>query len=256
MIPNIKELRKITQQNAQANLLRLSRFLSIYITWVLLHTRITANQASVLDLMLGILGCCFIFMGGNTNALIGGFGLILFYIFDDVDGEIARYRKSTTLSSFYLEGLCHPIMHPLKFIALGYGLHIQFDSNLLFYLGAYTAILCTLEQASTWRRELIIKSKYNYSRAYSGIIEKWPKKLSIILHIATYVMQEMGMYVVIFVAALLDFILQDQLEIHFSGLNFKVIVLIFYCFSMTLMTAYNIYGSNRMIVEYSKKTKM
>ena len=119
MIPNIKELREITQQNAQFSLIRLSRLVSIYITWVLLHTKITANQVSVIDLILGVIGCCFLFIGDNTSALFGGVGLLLFYVFDDVDGEIARYRKSTTLSSFYLEGLCHPIMHPLKFIALG-----------------------------------------------------------------------------------------------------------------------------------------
>ena len=102
---------------------------------------------------------------------------------------------------------------------------------------------------------MIITSEYNYSRVYSGVIEKWPKKFSILLGIASYIMQEMGMYVVIFMAALLDFFFQEQVEYLLFGFNFKSLVLIFYAVSMTIMTTYNIFGSNRMIVEFDKNKR-
>lgn len=247
-VPSIKELRAVTQ--GHITFPWPDRLVSIYFTWALLHTPITANQATLIDLLFGIIGCVFLFAGGDGYAFVGGIFLLLFVIFDDVDGEIARYRQSCSKASYYLEGLCHPIMHPLKFSSLGYGLGIAFNEPWLFYVGMYVMVVCYVEQSSSWRREIMLKGEYSYARIYEGVRKAWPAPLKFLFNVAAYVMQEMGMYVMIFLAAAFDLIMGDALSSVLFGYNAKTALLLFYAFAMTPMTLFNIKKSVGMIKEH------
>lgn len=244
-VPSIKDLRAQTQ--GHITFPWPDRLVSIYFTWVLLHTPISANQVTVIDLFFGLIGCFFLFAGGDSYAFVGGFFLLLFVVFDDVDGEVARYRQSCSKTSYYLEGLCHPIMHPLKFSALGYGLSRQYGEQWLFFLGMFVMILCYVEQSSSWRREIMLKGEYSYARIYEGVRKAWPTPLTFVFNIAAYVMQEMGMYVMIFLAAAFDILFPQIASSLFFGYNAKLALLIFYALSMTPMVLFNIKKSVGMI---------
>lgn len=247
-IPSIKELRALTQ--GHITFPWPDRLVSIYFTWALLHTPITANQATLLDLLFGVVGCAFLFAGGDAHALVGGMFLLLFVIFDDVDGEIARYRQSCSKASYYLEGLCHPIMHPLKFSSLGYGLAVGFGEPWLFFVGMYVMVVCYVEQSSSWRREIMLKGDYSYARIYNDVRKAWPASLKFLFTAAAYVMQEMGMYVMIFLAAAFDFLFPGAAATLFFGYNAKTGLLLFYALAMTPMTLLNIKKSVDLVREH------
>ena len=247
-VPSIKELRELTQ--GHISFPWPDRLVSIYFTWALLHTPSSANQTTVLDLLFGLVGCAFLFAGGDVNACIGGVFLLLFVIFDDVDGEIARYRDTCSKTSYYLEGLCHPIMHPLKFSALGYGLSLRFGEQWLFFLGMFVMVLCYVEQSSSWRREILLKGEYSYARTYEGVRKAWPKSLTFLFNVAAYVMQEMGMYVMIFLAAAFDLAFPRAGAALFAGYDAKTALLAFYALGMTCMVLFNLRTSVAMVREH------
>ncbi len=124
---SIRELRRICQDPViQGNVWyarNFARKISIYFTKLLLYTRITANQTTFLFILIGIVaGLLFIF-GDCWHALGGAIVLQLWYIFDHVDGEIARYRKQTSLTGVYLDRMSHFIVHPLVFMGITLGVY-------------------------------------------------------------------------------------------------------------------------------------
>ena len=117
-----------------------ARKVSIYITWLLLHTPISANQVTLLSLavMLGGLAC----IAAGTAALlaVGVALLLLAYILDCCDGEVARYRNQTSLRGEYLDALVHATTIPAMFLAAGTGLMLRTGKPDALWLGAAAAI--------------------------------------------------------------------------------------------------------------------
>jgi phosphatidylglycerophosphate synthase len=129
---SIDELRAICQTRIEKQPFyerRFARLFSIYITRVLILTPITANQTTLLYILVGILAAsCFTF--GTVGLNIAGIVLLqLWYIMDCVDGEVARYRGTTSVTGVYLDLLSHYIAHPLVIACIGWGLFRKFDDS-------------------------------------------------------------------------------------------------------------------------------
>jgi len=73
-------------------------------------------------IIVGIIGGIFLGLGGYGNRLVGVICLQLFILFDCVDGEIARYRKQTSIKGAYLDLVANDISHISIFIGLTIGL--------------------------------------------------------------------------------------------------------------------------------------
>jgi phosphatidylglycerophosphate synthase len=138
---NIKELREICQKEMAGfdtwqDKLVCRRF-SIYFTWLFLHTRINAMQATWIFLFLGFIPGLFFAYG---RFLVGAILLQCWYIFDGVDGEIARYRKQTSFTGAYFDSIIHYIIHPYIFICIGFGVYSRFQKMEFLLLGVSSAI--------------------------------------------------------------------------------------------------------------------
>ena len=136
---SIKELRKICQSEmSHADTWQdklICRRFSIYITRLLLPTPITAIQASWILLIIGFIpGIFFI----KNQHLAGVIALQLWYIFDGVDGEIARYKKQTSLTGAYFDHIIHYVIHPYIFLTIGIGLFFKTESKAIL-LSSITA---------------------------------------------------------------------------------------------------------------------
>lgn len=112
---SIKELRQMLQTNVLGHPI-LQRVLSIYITRVFLSTRITANQVTILMLVVGFLSAVPLFFGYFWLGLALSYLCILL---DASDGEVARYRKQYSLRGIYLDIINHLAIQSLFFLALG-----------------------------------------------------------------------------------------------------------------------------------------
>jgi hypothetical protein len=113
---SIPELRKLLQTNVLGHPI-LQRVLSIYITRVILPTRITANQITVIMLLVGVASAIPFFYGEIW------WGLALSYLcilLDASDGEVARYRKTYSLKGIYLDLINHLAIQAWFFLGLGY----------------------------------------------------------------------------------------------------------------------------------------
>jgi len=128
-IPSIKELRKICQSAPDTWYSRtLVRPVSIYITKVLLYTPISANQVTILGLLFGIAaGTLFIF-GNYWYSIIGALLLHLTIVLDDVDGEVAHYRGTSSLRGGYLDDANHFITNPYIFVGIAFGVYANFHN--------------------------------------------------------------------------------------------------------------------------------
>jgi phosphatidylglycerophosphate synthase len=98
---------------------RIHRRISIYVTWVLLHTPLTANQASLLSLAVGFGAGGLVLCGDSRLALLGLVGFYAYFLLDKVDGEIARFRDERSLRGICLDYIGHMAIPPLVFLSMG-----------------------------------------------------------------------------------------------------------------------------------------
>lgn len=126
MVESIKELKKICQKSDNHNpewykLEKQWRFITLRVTWLLLRTSITANQVTIVMILLGFVSTILFSIGSYWYSLTGILALQLIYILDGVDGEIARYRKSQSTEGVFLDLIMHlaSVSLPLAGIAIG-----------------------------------------------------------------------------------------------------------------------------------------
>jgi len=149
MVESIEELRKICQsidkkKESLSYSVIFARKISIYFTKLLLYTNITPNQVTLLCTLIGMVACLFFVNGNPWYMIIGALLLELWYIFDHVDGEVARYRKNTTLTGVYLDFLSHYIVHPFIFVCASFGIYNVFNDVRVFVFGFSAALSMAL----------------------------------------------------------------------------------------------------------------
>jgi len=120
---SIRRLRAICQAEKlrrPQDLTRRHRSISIYATWLLARTPVTADQITLASIVLGLAGAAFLGTQGLAAGLVGVIFLYASFLLDQVDGEIARFRKRTTLRGVYLDELRHLVIYAAPVFALGY----------------------------------------------------------------------------------------------------------------------------------------
>jgi len=108
-------------------------FFSRYITWILVRTRINANFITITGLIIALLGLVFIGIGNNLFIIIGFILLYIYYISDEVDGEVARYKKQTSLQGVYYDEIAHLFFQGWFFFTFGYSLY-RINSEFLYII--------------------------------------------------------------------------------------------------------------------------
>ncbi|MBM3987262.1 MAG: hypothetical protein FJ294_04805 [Planctomycetes bacterium] len=121
---------------------------SLLFTKLFVDLRISPNYASIGFLACGILGAAFQF-GSGLWAFFGALFLVLYYILDCVDGEVARWQGVVNVHWGYFDYLFHMLIKPLAFFGVGVGCHLA-EGETWPLLAAFAAAVATL-----WRKILI-----------------------------------------------------------------------------------------------------
>jgi hypothetical protein len=105
---------------------RIVRRLSIRLTWVLLHTRLSANQVTVGAILVGMAGAALLAWSDFWPLVIGLVLLQLSFVLDYSDGEMARYQalargRRTNAGGAYLDWIGHYYVPATIVAALAYG---------------------------------------------------------------------------------------------------------------------------------------
>jgi phosphatidylglycerophosphate synthase len=101
------------------------RKLSIRITWLLLHTRASANQVTVAGILIGLAGAALLAWNQFWAQIVALVLLGLSFVVDYSDGEIARYRArtggaETNPGGAYLDWIGHYYIPATAIAALAY----------------------------------------------------------------------------------------------------------------------------------------
>ncbi len=156
MVESIKDLRKIVQKKKkEVYYLRYSRIFSIYITKLFLYTPITPNQATLLGILITITGSLLL-LADFPYPVLGGFFLILGLIFDCVDGEIARYRKSSSLKGAFIDDLSFYLIETLPFATLTLYALYTYNNYIFVLLGLSSLFSLMMTRIMVERRHFLL----------------------------------------------------------------------------------------------------
>ena len=148
MAPTIKELREVCQKQSEMHDFgtlrgKIHRFFSIYITRLLINTCITPNQVTLSLLFFNALVAFFFATGNYLFTILAIIPFELMIIIDQVDGELARYRKTTSLDGLFLDSLSEVIIVPLVFAGITIGV-MQNSFNILVLIFGISAVFFSL----------------------------------------------------------------------------------------------------------------
>jgi len=134
-----------------------------------LRLGISANQTTLIGLIVGIIGCVFLAFGSYWAAITGAALVNIAFLLDVMDGNVARYSNSPTKYGDYLDRMASAFITPLMFITVGVGvfnhpepylnslsqifLGADIDRSIYLVLGLLIALLSTfgfLVSANLW----------------------------------------------------------------------------------------------------------
>ena len=141
---SIKELRKICYEGSKAKrplyMEWVTMRFSIYVTRLLLYAPITADQVTISMVILAILGSVLMAFGSLKMIFIGILIIHFTVLLDNVNGEIARYRKEGNMTGTFLEQFYHEITVPFIFFFLAYGVFVQTGYKSILIFGFLCAV--------------------------------------------------------------------------------------------------------------------
>lgn len=184
---------------------------SIYITQLLIRTKITPTQVTIAGFFLGLVGCGFLYAFDAQIKLLGLFLLYLHILSDKVDGEIARYRKTYSLKGIFWDEINHLVVPPLAWISLTFGIAripTLFDIRGLFIAGILGALALVIIRVTHSLAPQIYAKKYLKHPEYFLLPPKQtidieaPQSLSITKKIGRVLHQFQHFFIIIVCAAL------------------------------------------------------
>ncbi|MDP4143938.1 MAG: CDP-alcohol phosphatidyltransferase family protein [Bacillota bacterium] len=221
-----------------------SRYISIYITYFLVkYTKATANFVTFLFILLGAIGDILIFTGKPVLAFIGVVLLHLWLILDAVDGEVARYRKKSSILGIYLDSLGHYIVNPGILMALGIYSFVSYNNTILLYISFFSfLVMMFLRLFDDLYYLTVSKTQNSNNKRYEvdenlekSIEVSSAKKTSMIKNIINVLADDTVLVILITVIFLINI---------FYSLNIVILICFaFYLVLYTLLALYMLYKS-------------
>ncbi len=141
--PTLKNLKKIVQKEIEPEPYAkyVVRPISIFFTWVFVRTPISANQVTILQEILGVIGAI---LFGFGRFVLGALFLQLGYILDCSDGEVARWKNQQSESGKFLDLIGHMIVIPFYYFGLGLGIFLE-TGQIVTLIAGFLAALFTIK---------------------------------------------------------------------------------------------------------------
>ena len=105
--------------------------LSIFLTYIFSLFRIQPNYVTLLSLFIGFFAIYFFYIG---SFFLGAVFINISYLFDCIDGHLARYYKKTSDSGKFFDDVVGIIIWPFSWVSIGFGLYSNNDNMLDFLL--------------------------------------------------------------------------------------------------------------------------
>lgn len=137
------------RRNAEHWLARLVlRAVSLRLTALLVRTPVTANQLTAAMIVVGLLAALPAALAGPGTALACAVGVLAYFLLDLCDGEVARWRRQTSVTGVYLDRLGHYVVEAALLSAVGWRAGEQALGGWTT-LGVATGLLAVVVKAET-----------------------------------------------------------------------------------------------------------
>jgi len=137
----------------------LVRHFSWRLTPVLLRWPITPNQITLFSLFLGLAGAgLFIFSDWITD-IIGALLVVVSYILDNCDGEVARIKGLSSEFGAHLDDIVDSTVDTAFFVTLGYGMSLETGAWFWLWLGLAAAAGAIIDFCVEQIKEARLKKK-------------------------------------------------------------------------------------------------
>jgi len=123
------------------------RRLSVFVTPVLLRLPVSANQVTAVSLVVGLGSAYAVTLGTYEGDVIAALLLLLCYILDNCDGEVARHKNQCSDFGMRFDSFVDWIVHAAFFACLGLGVERTTGEALWFWLGMAAAAGATINYA-------------------------------------------------------------------------------------------------------------
>jgi phosphatidylglycerophosphate synthase len=114
-------------------------YFSVRITRMLLHTKITPNQITILSFIFAVTASIFFLLGNYMYLVIGAIAFQISFILDLVDGEVAIYRGIRSTFGAYFDSFSDAVGKVMVFSSLAYG-QFSLNNNYLILVLAILAV--------------------------------------------------------------------------------------------------------------------
>jgi phosphatidylglycerophosphate synthase len=132
------------------------RHLSSRATPWIARTSLTPNHLTTGSLLAGIAAGAALANGGQRGAISAGVLLVVSYVLDNCDGEIARLKSLSTRFGMVFDSVTDWLVHAAFFAGLGYGTAVATGNPLWGWLGAAAVLGTTINSALSIPREVRI----------------------------------------------------------------------------------------------------
>lgn len=138
----IEELKKVAYKKKK-DLPRYATYIthkiSIRIVNILKDYPIKPDWVTGFTIFLGVISALLFCFANIYSILIAAIFLEIYYIFDAVDGQLARVKGQSSLTGAFFDYISNHIVHSLVFLGIGYGLFHRSGNILYFISGAFAA---------------------------------------------------------------------------------------------------------------------
>jgi len=222
-------------------------YLAIYFVKILLYTPITANQATVLSVVIGLVAGVLFASPSIAHWIIGFFVLQLYFIFDAVDGMIARYKKTANPIGKYFDIMAPNIVIPAVLIGMTLGIYSITGILFVFLLGFIALTFFFANGVSNASRNALIyefaaiKKNQDIMTLIRGKTVKIITKRYVIKKLISF----QGFSFLILLAALLDFYIAPFV-IQEVSLTFRLGLLVLLAFVLPLQFLKRVHNVSKL----------
>jgi len=117
---------------------KITRSYSIYFTKPLIKWGLSANQVSLLSVIVGLFGCLLLLTPYSFTIFLGAILLIVWDALDCSDGEVARYRGQSSLTGLYVDRMAGLVVGVAQYVFIGY-LIFNITNDLIAFAFAFSA---------------------------------------------------------------------------------------------------------------------
>jgi phosphatidylglycerophosphate synthase len=205
LIQTIQQAREIAQPSTFSPSItdKPYRAVSIYVSVILAKTGISANQITFLWILLGLVGVVALAAPSYVVRLAGAILIEISYLFDYVDGEVARLQHRSSKRGVFLDLAGHGLIKTAIFLAIGYQVVLVTGRFEYLILAALACVGIANGHASMAYAEVArVTMQPRIAAASSGAAHR--SGLRELLNLSGYWFESAGIFAIVLLGAVFD----------------------------------------------------